>query len=496
MLRFLFAIILGLAVFALAQTSPLIMKHADNLDVSRGRGTLLLQGKVHFVHDSATFRTERAVWHKDNEEIQCDGGFLLTHPSGYVQARSGNYKKKQGMASAAGDVRAADSANTYMFTGDYLVYDREKEILTMPSKPVLYQFEKQKDGHIDTVKIQAKKIIYNKGESFAQAFDSVKITQREMVVTCDTGIFNRQDNWLSMKGHPTCDMNNYHLTGDSIFIELDSAGKTLKSALVIRNAHGTQKEEPKRNAPGSVTEAFGDTLYCEFKDDKIERLYVNLNAKGFFYETDLPDYRNLMDGDRLDLYFNKGKMDHAVVSGKAQSTYYYVKNDRTVSGKNEAAGDTINIVFDAAKNAVRSLRLLGNTTLASGRYVDLEKERRNKEAKEKARLDSLKALGIVMTDTTSAKTKQAVGPRGKDFTKGENPTIKEENRHSREEMERRREERRKAVEPREGSEGPRKGFGKKFRESKARQEASEPSKPAEKNAIVEESKSEAKKDGK
>ena len=163
---------------------------------------------------------------------------------------------------------------------------------------------------------------------------------------------------------------------------------------MIRNAHGISKEEPKRNAPGNVTEAFGDTLFCEFKDNKIERLYVNLNAKGFFYETDLPDYRNLMDGNRLDLYFNKGKMDHAIVSGKAQSTYFYVKKDRTVSGKNEAAGDTINILFDPIKNAVKTLRLLGRGTIASGRYVDLEKEQRKKAEQEKARRDSLARAGI------------------------------------------------------------------------------------------------------
>ena len=106
-------------------------------------------------------------------------------------------------------------------------------------------------------------------------------------------------------------------------------------------------------------------------------------------ETDLPDYRNLMDGDRLDLFFKMGKMDHAVVSGKAQSTYFYVKKDRTVSGKNEAAGDTINIIFDAQKNAVKSLKLLGRSNLASGRYVDLEKESRKKAEAEKARADSL-----------------------------------------------------------------------------------------------------------
>ena len=388
-LRHLLALLAFASVFcghAFAQSSPLIMKHADVLNVARTYGTLLLEGKVFFVHDSIQFRTQKASWNKNLEVVQCDGGFLFTHPSGYIQANTGMYNKKRQVATATGDVSAADSAGSYMLTGQHLIYDREQEILTIPSQPKLYQFDKKKDGTVDTVTIEARRIIFNKKESFAEAFNDVKVVQSDMVVTCDTGYFDRKNNWLSMKGHPKCEMKNYHLTGDSIFLVLDETGKSLQSALVIRNAHGVQQEEPKKGAPGNVTEAFGDTLYCEFKDNKIERLYVNLNAKGFFYETDLPDYRNLMDGDRLDLFFKMGKMDHAVVSGKAQSTYFYVKKDRTVSGKNEAAGDTINIIFDAQKNAVKSLKLLGRSNLASGRYVDLEKESRNKA---KAKADSL-----------------------------------------------------------------------------------------------------------
>ena len=391
----LLAFALLLPVGAFAQSSPLIMKHADNLAVARKRGSLLLEGRVFFVHDSVQFRTQRATWNKDAEVVNCDGGFLFTHPSGFIQAKSGMYRKKQSLATAMGDVVAGDSASSYRFTGDFLEYDRENEILTMPQKPKLYQYEKRKDGGTDTLTIEANKIIYNKKASFAEAFKNVKVTQSDMVVTCDTGYFDRANSWLSLKGNPTFDMKNYHLTGDSIYLTIDENKKTLTSALVIRNAHGISKEDPKKNAPGNVTEAFGDTLFCEFKDNKIERLYVNLNAKGFFYETDLPDYRNLMDGNRLDMYFKKG---HAVVSGKAQSTYFYVKKDRTVSGKNEAAGDTINIVFDPLKNAVKTLRLLGRSTIASGRYVDLEKEQRQKAEKEKALRDSLAAAGV--SDTT------------------------------------------------------------------------------------------------
>lgn len=383
------AALLLLLVSSAFSSSPLIMKHADSLNVARTRGILHLQGRVLFVHDSIEFRTQHATWNKDAEMVTCNGGFLFTHPSGFIHAHEGIYQKKNSMATARGDVNAGDSAHTYAFKGEYLIYDREQEILTMPDRPRLFQFETRKDSTIDTVKIEARRIIFNKKESFAEAYKNVKLTQKDMIVTCDTGYFDRKNNWLSLTGHPTCDMLNYHLTGDSIFMVLDSTGKQLKSALVIRNAHGVQKEEDKQGTPGHVTEAFGDTLFAEFDDGKIERLYVNLNARGFFYENDLKEYRNLMDGDRLDLYFKKGKMDRAVVAGRAQSTYFFVKKDRTVAGKNEATGDTIHLLFDAQKNAVKSLRLLGGGTMASGRYVDMEKLARQKKA---AELDSISKL--------------------------------------------------------------------------------------------------------
>ena len=86
-----------------------------------------------------------------------------------------------------------------------------------------------------------------------------------------------------------------------------------------------------------------------------------------------------MDGNRLDIYFEKGKVNKAIVGGNAQSTYYYIKDDRVVSGRNESSGDTIQVSFKDGK--VGSLKMIGGNTLASGRYFDLEKSTLKKERK-------------------------------------------------------------------------------------------------------------------
>ncbi len=367
-------LLLGSAYWGLsfAQTKPLIMRHADSLSVTGKGNSLLLHGHVHFVHDSIQFKTMRATWNRGNDIVLCDGKFVFTHPNGFIRAERGEYRKRVDFASATGNVVAEDSAKTYAFVGERLQYDRKNGILTMPNRPTLYQFSVKKDSSLDTLAVKAETIIYNQKNDFAEAFQNVILTQAEMKVTADTAYFDKKNHWISMKGRPTCTLENHELSGDTIFLRLSSDGKTPESILVIRNAHGVRTEAGTRFKPGTRTEAFGDTLFAAFDGKKLKHLYVNLNANGFFFEDDLPDYKNLMEGSRLDLFFDDGKMKRATITGNAQSTYYYVKKNRSVAGKNLAAGDTIHIEFDSKKNQVQKLKVRGGSASSSGRYIDLE----------------------------------------------------------------------------------------------------------------------------
>ena len=360
---------------ALAQTSPLIMRHADSLAVMRRAGFLLLNGKVHFTHDSIAFRTARATWNKNLDRVDCEGSFLFTHPDGYIKAKYGSYQRKTETATAKGYVEAKDSAGTYAFFGNNLVYNKKIKFLKLSDQPILHQYQRQKKDttKIDTTAVRAELITFNQETEFAEAFRNVVITQGDMIVTCDTGYLDKKNSWVALKGSPKFTLEGYELTGDSIYLTIDADKRTLKSALVIRNAKGRQHEKGKKGKPDQFTEAEGDTLFAEFKGDKIKRLYVNLNAHGYFYEADFADYKNQMEGGRLDLSFKNGKLKGALISGDAQSTYFHImEKQRQIDGRNEAAGDTIRISFDEGK--VKHLKLAGTKTLASGRYTDLTKQ--------------------------------------------------------------------------------------------------------------------------
>jgi hypothetical protein len=88
-----------------------------------------------------------------------------------------------------------------------------------------------------------------------------------------------------------------------------------------------------------------------------------------FYEEDLPDYINKMNGNRMDIFFNAGRMKLAEIKGNASSLLFSVNNDRKVEGKNESSGDTIFVAFDSSH--VSKVKVRGN--LASGIYYDMSK---------------------------------------------------------------------------------------------------------------------------
>jgi len=364
-------LLLCLFGFAFSQSKPLIMDHADSLYVDRTHGYLVLHGNVKFHHDSIQFSTQHATWNKSADLVRCENGFLFLHPKGSMHAKAGEYSRKDQKAEAMGNVVARDSSGEGTYFGEHMIYDRKNDFLDLISAPKLQRYEKDTVKHtIDTLTIVARRITYDRKKDFATAYGNVKITRGDLIVTCDTGWFDRKHNHLAMIGKPKCLLKENQLLGDSMYLELDVKGEKLKQVQVVRHAQGIQDEKPANGDPLKHTQVQGDTLFANFDNDKMKDLTVNRNAHGEFWEEDLKSYVNKMSGTNLHLDFDDGKMKLAKVLGTAKSTYWYTDKDRKISGRNEAMGDSIFVTFDSSK--VKRLRMLGK--LASGVFYDLSKK--------------------------------------------------------------------------------------------------------------------------
>jgi hypothetical protein len=146
------------------------MYHADSLSVFKKAGHLLLNGRVHFITIPSNSGPRELSWNKDIDLVQCDGGFVFTLPMVLSRHAAVITKRKPKSRQPLRRI-AKDSAGTYAFFGQYLVYDKKKEFLVLPEKPLLHQYEKRKNKSIDTVAVKARYITYDKKNEFAQAFE-------------------------------------------------------------------------------------------------------------------------------------------------------------------------------------------------------------------------------------------------------------------------------------------------------------------------------------
>jgi len=345
---------------------PLVMERADSLDAMRKAGHLYLKGNVKFTHDSVEFRTDRAHWDKNSDAVYSEAGFHFLYPRGNMKAKRGNYTRKNGIAIAEENAIARDSAGKGAFFGERIIYNRNEDSLDIPVQPLAHYYFEEK-GKLDTLVIRSRTMNYSQRSQIAIAATAVEITRRDLIITGDTAFYNQKDGFLSIKGNPKCIMNDYTITGDSMFVKLQK--NEVEFILVVENAHGAQQTAATAEKPAQYSDVFGDTLFLAVKNNKAQSLYVNINAKGLFYEEDLPDYVNKMNGSRMDISFEAGKMKLAEIKGNASSLLFSVNNNRKVEGKNESSGDTIFVAFDSSH--VSKVKVRGN--LASGIYYDMSK---------------------------------------------------------------------------------------------------------------------------
>jgi len=356
----------------LAQESkPLILENADSLAVSRRRGHYMLFGDVRFFHDSVRVFTEEALWDRNRDRIQCQGGFEVFHPSGRMKSKAGSYSRRDEVAIATGDVVAVDSSGENAMFAQKLIYERQKGIARLPVEPEIHRYypKTSADSLPDTLSIRADYMEYIDSLQLARALGNVLVTRGELTVTCDSGFFYRDSNVLQLYGSPKVRQGEHTLTGDYMRIGLE--GEKLKSVLVVNNAIGTQRSKASGDLAANRSRVSGDTIFAEFRGDKMKRIRVVVGAKGQFFEEDIPDLINTLHGSELNIDFDRqGQMQLARAFGQARSTYWYVNDEREAEGRNEATGDTLRVRF--SNGEVYSLEMNGN--VATGIFYGAEKK--------------------------------------------------------------------------------------------------------------------------
>jgi lipopolysaccharide export system protein LptA len=321
------------------------MENADLFEGARSSGEFVLTGNVRFRHGDLKLETQKAVWYRERNLIQCDSGLHIEYRGSSLTGKSGRYDKTSGKAMAEGDVFMRDSGGTMEAGGGRVVYHRRERVAALSDNPFvrrLYPAKKsnQKDssgmssgprdssqGDLDkkgsmsregdTLTIRAQVLKYNDSTGVADADRNVIMTRKDLKITCGAGRYHRKGDSLFLRKEPKVHMQDNEIEGDSMRVALD--GEAVKGLLVRGNAIALAVESATDSTPARHSRVTGDSLVIAMREGAMDSVEVFRNAQGSTYEKGRTDRENKMEGEAMVLRFHDKRVRGAEVRGSAKS---------------------------------------------------------------------------------------------------------------------------------------------------------------------------------
>jgi lipopolysaccharide export system protein LptA len=337
------------------------------------RGEYILSGNVHCNYGKLKFKTSKATWNRAENAVMCEGEMEVSLNKFSLNAQTGGYNKSQDMAWARHNVIGYDTTGDHLFSAGYLTYHRNEFQMLLKENPVLKKIYRDsvkksslnpegasKKMDVDTLFIRGDEIAYNDSTNFAVARRNVNIKRGNFIITCDSAYFNENDEKITFLGSPVLKLLNDKMRGDTMVMYLD--GEQVKSLSLKGQAAGDYEDKPKDSPYKDTYHIEGDSLWMNFSSEDIEDIEVFRQALSTYSKSNFPEQKDELTGDYVNIKFKDRAIDKAKVFGSAQSIYFHMEGKK-LSGKNVAAGDSMEIQFDNGK--VQDIRVSGK---ASGTF--------------------------------------------------------------------------------------------------------------------------------
>ncbi len=114
-----------------AQSTPLILEHADLMQGSQSAQKIELTGHIQFKHDQLKVSSQKALWDTGAENLSLQGDVIFEHPAGLLKAQKGFYFKKKKLFKGTGSVWGRDSVGQYLLAGDTVEYYQDLDLLDL-----------------------------------------------------------------------------------------------------------------------------------------------------------------------------------------------------------------------------------------------------------------------------------------------------------------------------------------------------------------------------
>jgi len=151
-----------------------------------------------------------------------------------------------------------------------------------------------------------------------KAYHNVRIFKSDLQAVADSAYYGYADSIIRCYGNPMIWSQGSQLSADTIYMLLKD--QKMENVLFDRNAFmvNTQLDSTKFN------QVKGRKITGYFKDNNLDRIYVDGNAESVYYTVDKEEYTGMLRSisSRIKIKFEDNKMTDVISIRKAENVYY------------------------------------------------------------------------------------------------------------------------------------------------------------------------------
>lgn len=292
--------------------NPNFTLYSDTLHYDTTTKIATILGPTRIVGDSGQhIETNRGIY--DTEQ---DRAYLLDRSKMYSGTRfmtsdSLYYDRKNGFAEMYRDVILRDTADKIELRGGYAEYYEQKEYGKAKDNAYLLEYSSQ-----DTLYAHALLMEMIKTDSVTKlikGLGNVRVYRQDIQAVCDTMVYNSKDSIMKCLGTPFMWNGKTQITGDSATMFM--RGGALKEAIIEENAIVAQE---------------------------LDRVHYNQ-----------------MKGNSIKAYFSDNNLDSIRTEGNAETIYYSMEKDSTLSSHIKTQSSAIFMKFK--EENIEFIKLLEQT---------------------------------------------------------------------------------------------------------------------------------------
>jgi lipopolysaccharide assembly outer membrane protein LptD (OstA) len=339
--------------FSQEVSRPVDISRLELLHADLSRGYLenglplkILEGNVHARQDTLELFCDRAVYDETNKVLHLMGKIRMYRGRDTLLAREARYFEESKIAVAEGDVRvfrpAQEMKSDYLeysykndhirASGNLFLRDRENQAFItaeqgeyLPDKNYSYVKEKAHFWRIDstssdTIHIYSRQMeYYFAGDRRAIANDSVRIVQENLLATCDSAIYQLDQDIIFLKSGPVATQENNKITGEEMQLVLRD--RELEKIIVTGKALAVSTLDSLLNEQDRLE---GREIIMFISDRKLREIHAISNARSYYHLKEKTEDRgiNVASADTIKAFLQENELDSIAVIGGAQGTYY------------------------------------------------------------------------------------------------------------------------------------------------------------------------------